>query len=159
MIGLAGFPSSALARALVRALRFCGFGKWYVPKGNGEMMDSWPFAGNVYTTDPKRYARVADIIRSRPALGIGSPTNGWMAAANDAMHEFEEARYGSPIHDRTLIVASGADRIASTPASKALAERSGRITHIVVEGAEHEVLIEQDGLRAQFWSAFDKFAG
>lgn len=157
MIGLAGFPSSRVARGVARGLRFLGFGKSYVPKGNGETMDSWPFAGNVYTTDPKRYARVADILRAEPALGIGSPTNGWMAAANDAMDEFETARYASPIHGRTLIVAAGADKIASTPVSQALAQRSGRITHIVVEGAEHEVLIEQDGLRAQFWSAFDKF--
>lgn len=33
--------------------------------------------------------------------------------------------------------------------------RVGRI--IVVEGAEHEILIERDVFRRQFWAAFDKF--
>ena len=27
----------------------------------------------------------------------------------------------------------------------------------LVDGAEHELLVEQDSYRAQFWTAFDKF--
>ena len=28
---------------------------------------------------------------------------------------------------------------------------------IVIDGAEHEILMERDSLRDQFWVAFDKF--
>jgi lysophospholipase len=38
------------------------------------------------------------------------------------------------------------------------ANRSGATSHIVIAGAKHELLMEQDRYRAQFWSAFDSFA-
>ena len=155
MVGLAGLASSALARGAAYAMRFLGFGTSYVPGGSGK--DVRPFAGNKHTSDPQRYARIAAILEAEPALGIGSPTIAWTDAALEAMHEFDEASYPARIRDRTLIVAAGADEIASTPASKAFASRSGAITHIVIDNAKHELLIEQDRFRAQFWSAFDSF--
>jgi len=33
--------------------------------------------------------------------------------------------------------------------------RAGRL--IVIEGAEHEILMERDAFRDQFWAAFDRF--
>jgi len=158
MIGLVpALFSSPFALFVARAARSLGLGTRYVPNGSDKTMDKEPFEGNVYTSDPKRFARITGLLRANTDLGIGSPTIGWMAAANEAMDQFRKARYASPIHGRTLIVASGGDRIASTAVSKALAERSGKISHIVVDGAEHELLVEQDRYRAQFWSAFDKF--
>jgi lysophospholipase len=158
MIGLVpAIFSSPFALFVARGARSLGFGTRYVPNGSDKTMDKESFEGNVYTSDPKRFARITGVLTAYPDLGIGSPTMGWMAAANEAMAEFRKAVYASPIHSRTLIVAAGGDRIASTPVSKALAERSGKITHIVVDKSEHELLVEQDRYRAQFWSAFDSF--
>jgi lysophospholipase len=56
-----------------------------------------------------------------------------------------------------LIFASSADRVVDTRAIERFASRlrSGRL--IVIDGAEHEILVERDALREQFWAAFDKF--
>ncbi len=158
MIGLPHIASSALVRAAVRALLFCGLGKSYVPGGRGTISDTRPFAGNRRTSDPQRYAHNAAIVAAEPALGIGSPTIAWTGAALEAMREFSGPDYPTKIRDRTLIVAAGADEIASTAASMTFANRSGATSHIVIAGAKHELLMEQDRYRAQFWSAFDSFA-
>ena len=159
MIGLPYPISSTVAQAAVRALRFCGFGTSYVPGGGDGIIDLRPFASNRRTSDPQRYARTANVVAARPALGIGSPTIGWTAAALDATREFEAPDYARAIRDRLLIVAAGADEIVSTAASAAFAERSGIASFTVIDDARHELLVEQDRFRAKFWSAFDSFAG
>jgi lysophospholipase len=156
MIGLPYIGSSALVRAALHAMRLCGFGTSYVPGGRG-VADARPFAGNKYTSDPERYARNAAILAAEPALGIGSPTIAWTSAALDAMGEFAGADYPARIRIPTLIVAAGQDEIASTAASTAFASRSGAVSDIVIAGSRHELLVEQSGYRAQFWSAFDSF--
>ena len=56
-----------------------------------------------------------------------------------------------------LIVAAGRDSIVSNAAIEAFAAllRSG--SQLVVGGAQHELLMEQDRYRSQFWAAFDAF--
>ena len=56
-----------------------------------------------------------------------------------------------------LIVAAGADQVTDTDAAKRLASRLKAAQIVVIEGAQHEILIERDDLRAQFWAAFDQF--
>jgi lysophospholipase len=56
-----------------------------------------------------------------------------------------------------LIVAAGADRVTDTYAAKRLASRLGIARMVVIEGAQHEILIERDVVRATFWAVFDQF--
>ena len=56
-----------------------------------------------------------------------------------------------------LIIASGADRVIDTRATERFASRLRAARLIVIDGAEHEILMERDSLRDQFWAAFDKF--
>ena len=57
----------------------------------------------------------------------------------------------------TLVIAAGADRVTDTRATERFASRlrAGRL--IVVEGAEHELMVERDVFRDQFFAAFDAF--
>lgn len=158
MIGLPYIGSSRLVRAVLQAIRLCGLSTSYVPGGRSTVMDLRPFAGNRRTSDPDRYARNAAIVASEPALGIGSPTLRWTEAALEVVHEFADANYPVRGLDRTLIIAAGNDQIASTAASTTFAMRAKTISSIVIHGAKHELLMEQNGYRAQFWSAFDSFA-
>jgi lysophospholipase len=158
MIGLASLASSAFARAALHAMRVCKFGRSYVPGGRGTPMDLRPFAGNLRTSDRERYARGAEIVAADPMLGLGSPTIAWTDAALEAMRQFAGDGYPKKIRERMLIVAPGGDRIVSTAASRAFASRSGA-SHLVIPGARHELLMEQNHYRGQFWSAFDSFAG
>jgi lysophospholipase len=159
MIGLPSPASSAFARRALRAMRAYGLGASYVPGGRRTLMDLRPFAGNLRTSDPKRYARGAEIIATEPMLGLGSPTIAWTDAALEVLQEFADAGYPRRIRERMLIVTPGRDSIVSTAATGLFANRTDGASHLVIADARHELLMEQNQYRGQFWSAFDSFPG
>lgn len=55
------------------------------------------------------------------------------------------------------MLAAGADSIVSGAAIKDFAVRLPAGSHLVIEGARHEILQEAELYRAQFWAAFDAF--
>ena len=89
--------------------------------------------------------------------GIGSPTIGWLNAAFRTMRDFADPNFASRVRQPLLLVAAGQDRIVSTPATSAFATRLRAGSHLVIPGARHEILVEQDRYREQFWAAFDAF--
>ena len=149
--------ASWLPRILIRTLRRAGFGESYVPGSNVDQARASGFAGNPLTSDAPRYARNAAITSEDPAVGIGSPTVAWLDAAFETMVGFRTADYPSRIDSPILMVTAGADRIVSGTAIKRFAARLPAGQNLVIEGARHEILQEQDGYRAPFWKAFDGF--
>ena len=63
----------------------------------------------------------------------------------------------SRIDQPILMVAAGGDTIVSGSAIEGFASRLPAGSHLVIEGAKHEILQELDRYRAQFWAAFDAF--
>jgi lysophospholipase len=57
-----------------------------------------------------------------------------------------------------VIVSAASDRLVDVAAQSVIAGLlpDGRL--VTVEGAEHEILMETDPLRTQFWTAFDDLA-
>jgi len=157
MIDLAGAAGSQTARTTAKVMRILGFGRQYVPGGGGTPINTLPFPNNNLTTDPVRYARTAAILEAEPSLGIGSPTVGWVDAAFRTMNDFADPNYASRLRQPMLLVAAGQDRVVSTPAIGQFAIRLRAGSHLVIAGARHEILMEQDRYREQFWAAFDAF--
>lgn len=157
MIALRGGSSLTAAKVTVRTMRLFGFGGSYVPSGDKALVGSRPFVGNLLTSDPVRYARNAATLEAEPALGIAAPTAAWADAAFRAMRDFSQNSYAAKIRQPILMVATGRDAIISTPAIEEFALRLRAGSHLIVPGAEHEVLMEQDRYRGQFWAAFDAF--
>jgi lysophospholipase len=56
-----------------------------------------------------------------------------------------------------LILACGRDRLVSTAAIEDFGARLRVGSYIIVPGAQHELMMEQDVFREQFWAAFDAF--
>ena len=56
-----------------------------------------------------------------------------------------------------LIVACGHDPIVSTEAIEDFGSRLRVGSYLIIPGAKHEILMEQDAFRTQFWAAFDAF--
>jgi lysophospholipase len=73
------------------------------------------------------------------------------------MKEFNEIGYPDRIRQPILIVAAGRDKITSTPAIEEFAIHLRAGSHLIVSGALHEIIQEQDAYRQQFWAAFDAF--
>jgi len=157
MIDLPGRAMSFPARALVRLMRLTGQGGNYVPGGSDALTGTTPFAGNRLTSDPVRYARNAAIYEEDPTLGIGSPTVAWADTAFKAMRGFREASYPVKIRQPILMMAASQDQVVSTPAIEEFAYHLRGGAHLVIAGARHEILQEQDRYRQQFWAAFDAF--
>ncbi len=157
MTAVRGIDHRGAARFLLEALDAVGMGGAFIPgEGSGNLWSA-PFAGNVFTTDPVRYARIAKLVQAVPHLCLGGPTIGWAHAAFRIMKRFDEPNFPRRASTPALIIASGADRVADTAAAESFAARlrAGRV--VVIEGAEHEILIERDVFRRQFWAAFDQF--
>ena len=157
MIDLPPPRTSLPARLLLRLLRWSGRGGNYVPGGGDTLVGTEPFAGNQLTTDPVRYVRNAAIYAEDPTLGIASPTVGWADTAFRAMVEFRAGDYPGNIRQPILMMAASNDTIVSTAAIEEFAYHLRGGSHLVIAGAKHEILQEQDRYRNQFWAAFDAF--
>jgi lysophospholipase len=158
LIALGGVDySMGTGAIIVRALKLAGFGAMYVPKSDTSIIESRPFVGNILTSDPVRYARNAAILEAEPALALGAPTVAWTDAAFRAMRELRERSYPAHIRQPILIVAGGNDAVVSNAAIEDFASLLRAGSHLVVVGAQHELLMEQDRFRSQFWAAFDAF--
>ena len=157
LIGLAGRAGSPGTRATIRWMRRLGLGASYVPSGGATSIFSLPFEGNPLTADAARYNRTAAIVEAHPALALGSPTVSWLDAAFDVMGAFATVAYAPQLQHPILIVAAGQDAIVSNSATEQFAMRLRTGAYIVIPGARHEILMERDTYRAQFWAAFDAF--
>jgi lysophospholipase len=157
MIALPGARRSSANRIIVKVMRSIGLGSLYVPGGSAAAIMQRPFKDNLLTSDPVRYARNVAVLEAEPALGIGSPTVAWCDAAFRAMAELSEFSYPARIRQPILIIAAGMDGIVSTPAIGEFAVRLRAGSHLIVPGARHELLMEQDRFRIQALAAFDAF--
>ncbi len=99
----------------------------------------------------------AAVLEAEPALGLGSPTIAWADAAFRVMGQLSATSYPARIRQPILIAAAGRDQLISTQAIETFAIHLRAGAHLVVAGAQHELLMEQDQYRSQFWAAFDAF--
>ena len=157
MIDLAGLRFPRGVRLLAAALDILGFGGAFIPGGGETTYLSQPFAANVLTTDPERYAVVAEIAARHPQLALGAPTIGWLNAAFRLMRQFENPDYAAAIRVPALIVTAGDDQVVDTPAIARFAAWMKAGHGLTIAGARHELLIERDIFAQQFWAAFGAF--
>lgn len=107
--------------------------------------------------DEIRPKRIAEVLRVAPDLETGLPTVRWLHSALQAIREVDAPRFAEGIKQPVMLIASGRDRVVSNAAIEQFTGdlRSG--AQIIVAGARHEVLMEPDPLRDEFWAAFDAF--
>jgi lysophospholipase len=157
LIELPGMRRLRATRIAVKAMRLAGLGASYVPGGDATVMQQRPFIGNLLTSDPVRYARNIAVLEAEPSLALAWPTVAWADSAFKVMREFAMPNYAIKIRQPMLIVAAGQDQVVSTPAIDEFAIRLRGGSHLIVPGARHELLMEQDRYRGQVLAAFDAF--
>ena len=116
------------------------------------------FDGNPFTSDRRRFDHMVAWIKSNPDLALGGPTLGWLAASLRSVDRLRQRDYPERIRVPVQILSASEDTVVSNHALHALGERIPHARVIVVSGARHEVLMETDGRRQQFWSTFDSFS-
>jgi lysophospholipase len=157
MIDICIIKVTQMRRTTARLARWLGLGKSFVPGGGETPISTKPFPGNRLTSDQRRYARNAALATAMGEGAIGDPTISWLDAAFRFMAEFRDPRFPLEIRIPTLIVAAGADPVCATPAIERFAARL-KVGHaIVIPGSRHEILMEREVIRTEFWAAFDAF--
>lgn len=134
-----------------------GFGALLIPGGSEDSIFKRGFAGNPLTSDLQRYDRTSAAIERSPHLAVGAPTIGWLHAAFRLMNRFRDPRFAVETVTPVLIIAAGADRIVDTGATERFAARLKVGRCITLADARHEIIMERDEIREQFWAAFDAF--
>lgn len=157
MLGIAMIDHPVQARILSRFLNLFGFGGAFIPGGSDTAIGTKPFEGNRLTGDPVRYARNAALAAAARELAIGDPSIAWVRVAFQLMDRLATPRAPLDIRIPTLIIAAGHDPVVSTPAIERFAARLKTGPALVLPTARHEILMEDDAIRAQFWAAFDAF--
>lgn len=158
MLGLnIGAKTQFLARGLAYAALALGLDRRYIPDGGPEAADEIPFEGNVLTSDPARYALQQFMVKTEPKLGLGSPTFGWLKAAMHSMRVVGRHSYLARIQTPILIAMAQHEKVVNNDAIRNAAKYLPNTELVMIEEAHHEILMEQDYCRQQFWSYFDDF--
>lgn len=159
MLGLRlgnGYVATTLKAAAAIGSRI-GLAHHYVPGASSRANDEVPFEQNILTHDRARYEIHQAQIRAEPALGLGGSTFGWLAASFRSIRQVLDAKYLKAIRTPLLIFQAGEDRLIDRDALAFAAKHIIGAEMIRIEGAHHEILIETDDIRAQFWAGFDDF--
>ncbi len=112
------------------------------------------FKNNKLTSDITRFTRWEAYFTQISALRVAGPTLGWIKAALESMRFVN--RNAVQVKTPTLIVAAGGDPIVDPASNRNFAEKSGAEFKII-PGALHELFLEQDIYRDQFYAAVDNF--
>lgn len=114
------------------------------------------FKRNPVTNDKERHTRCQGLISEEPRLALAGPTIGWVAAAADTIEGFQQP--GALAHVRIpILVATAADeQLVDNASHDEVIHTLPDATHITIAGAKHEILMERDDKRAEFWAAFDQ---
>jgi lysophospholipase len=147
----------AVARALVKLVPLFGGGPAFLPGYSRRPLVLDGFADNPFTSDKVRFDRDLQLLQREPSLGLGGPSFSWLRAALNSMDAIHKLNGSLRLHAPVLIVSAGRDRVVDTEAARRFAENASGIAFVVIEDAQHEILMERDPIREQFFAAFDAF--
>ncbi|MFT3729201.1 MAG: alpha/beta hydrolase [Terricaulis sp.] len=155
MWGIAGL--SNFAKWYVRFMTSIGAGGSFAPSVDRKWKRE-PFKKNPVTHDKERHARTQGLVAEEPRLALAGPTNGWVSAAAETTEGFKQPSALAHIRIPVGIATASQEQLVDSSSHDAVAAQLADAKHITIEGAKHEILMELDPLRAQFWTLFDEIA-
>ena len=153
MLGLTDLDTGVM-RGMISGLSALGLSARNLPFQTQRRGLPVAFADNKLTSDKTRYARWASYFQSVPRLRVGEPTFGWIAQALKAMAFIN--RNAASLKIPGLMVAAGGDQIVTPLSIEDFARKAGCDFH-VVPGAKHELFLERDEMRDEFFARIDQF--
>ena len=106
---------------------------------------------------PRACERTAALFRDNPALAVGWPTMGWLAATRRSVAILRGRGYPERIATPVLMIRAEADKVVSNAAQTRLAARLPDCRFETIPASRHEPLMETDEVRAQVFALFDAF--
>jgi len=115
------------------------------------------FEGNLVTSDRGRFERNREFLKQQPFLRVFGATFGWLGAALRSLRQVRRRGFAEDIATPVLMFGAGKDRVVKTAAARAYVKRLPNARYVEIEESGHEILMEQDFIRARFWAEFDAF--
>jgi lysophospholipase len=148
-----------IVRMLTFAATLLGLGWAYLPGQRRTPLGRRDFEGNPLSLDQRRWNRDSAILEASPGLAVGAPTYGWLRAAMKSMRALHRISPTNGLRCPVLIVAAGHDDVVDIEATYRFAQNVTGVSLTVIHEALHEILLERDEVRKQFFAAFDAFIG
>lgn len=155
MFGL-NVPESA-AMGIARTLSFMGMSDSYLPAHGPWTRTRLDANLSILSTDPDRKNMQVYWMENIPDLRMGGLTVSWIRAALNSMRLVRQPGYLKKVTTPTLLVRGGHEMVVSNAAIAQVAQSLPHAELLTIEGAMHEVMMEDDRYRTQFWDAFDAF--
>ena len=156
MVDIMLSPAQRLfAGALTGAAMGLGLGHRYAPAG-GRFPP--PFEGNPLTRDRARFERTEALLRENPALGLGWPTIGWLAATRRSVAILRGRGCAEALGTPVLMISAEDDSVVSNAAQAGLAARLPDCRFETIPDARHELLMETEAVRERVLALLDAFA-
>lgn len=139
-------------RYLVWAMRATGrSGDYAVQPGPPERFET-----NIVTHDKRRWEMQRALTDAQPDLELGPVTWGWLGASLDILSTFTRPKALAKVTIPVFIASAGEEKLIDNASHAAIARRLKDCEHVTVEGAMHEILMETDDKRAEFWDGFQR---
>ncbi len=159
MIDIELGPMAAIARLIVSTMTSLGRSSAYAISQGAYSVEGRTQEATLLSSDPERLKIEVEQCRKHPDLALGGVTYGWLKAAFRSVALLRTMGYPQAIKTPTLIVTAGMDKVVSNAAHESFAKKLWNGEHKVIHGARHEILMERDDFRDQFWTLFDHFTG
>ena len=158
---LLGFHFGRWPLPVVRILNFVftysGFSWLYLPGFARGPMRREEFPNNPLTSDRERWNRDNATLEEYPELGLGGPTYAWLRAAMKSLDEIHSWPQSKGPSCPTMIVMAGQDRVVNNLRTRQFVDRVPGISVLTIPASRHEILNENNAIRAKFLAAFDAF--
>jgi lysophospholipase len=116
------------------------------------------FAGNVLTHDERRFRFTEQWFASDRRLALGGPTFAWCRQALRSMAAASAPGMLERIDLPLMVMSAAKDDLVDGSTHGPLAARVRHGELVTIAGARHEIMMETDEVRAEFWTAFDRMA-
>jgi lysophospholipase len=137
---------------LVWAMRATGrSGDYAVQPGPPERFET-----NIVTHDKRRWELQRDLIDAAPDLELGPVTWGWLGASLDILSTFTKPKALARVTIPVFVASAAEEQLVDNTSHADIARRLKDCEHITVDGAMHEILMETDDRRAEFWAGFHR---
>jgi len=113
------------------------------------------FEGDTLTHDRTCYDRTRAYMLADRDLALGAPTWGWIGSAFEAISWLHTAPEVTRIKTPITIVGAAEEKLVDNAGQKIVADRIPGARYLEIAGAYHEILMETDAIRAQFWAEFE----
>lgn len=139
-------------RYLVWAMRVTGrSGDYAIQPGPPETFET-----NIVTHDKKHWQMQRDLVDAQPDLELGPVTWGWLGASLNILQTFTKPKVLQTVTIPVFVASAEEEKLVDNASHAQVCKRLPDCDHVTVEGAMHEILMETDRCRQEFWEGFQR---